>query len=508
MASFPSDALDNLFATASGPVSHRDILAAVAEDIRSELHDPLLDAFCNLRQMTADEISRFDPLRLLAPGGRVAVYDRFDYSSGEEDSSDEGDSERVRASPMFSYTIGEYETSSFYREFLSDEAVRASNGRMVTVREMTDEMSRNPKSCFRSWFRMPLYLVSEIVDRFIAEGWIWISHHCRTMDRLRIKAELLVLGTLAMLGGTLQSFRQLKPLTHICASDHCNFFLSFVRHVASISHEYVFMPRTPEELQQTMRRYEELGLPGAAGSVDVVHVKRANCPAGDYNRSKGKESYPSLAFECITDFDRRILGVFGPQFGSNNDKHIVKIDPHIRMLGEGWLSRVEWKYYAHDEQICSSKGVYVICDNGYISWPTTICPFMGSRMNGRLEDYFSSNIESVRKDVECVFGILKGRWASLDKGFKYRKVKTCGDIFLTCAVLHNMMLGEMMRENMPTRLQRGVRFPNDGMWLEGPSEEHQSDSGARNAAELKHAFDERRMQLCHHLRVWKDKNRV
>ena len=108
-----------------------------------------------------------------------------------------------------------------------------------------------------------------------------------------------------------------------------------------------------------------------------------------------------------------------------------------------------------------------------------------------------------------MFGILKGRWASLDKGFKYRKVKTCGNIFLTCAVLHNMMLGEMMRENMPPRLQRGVRLPNDGMWLEGPSEEeHQSDSGERNAAELKHAFDERRMHLCHHLRVWRDKNRV
>ncbi len=86
---------------------------------------------------------------------------------------------------------------------------------MVTVREMTDEMSRNPKSCFRSWFRIPLYMVCDIVDRFIAEGWIQISHHCCTPDSLTIKAELLVLGTLAMLGGTLQSFRQLKPLTHI-----------------------------------------------------------------------------------------------------------------------------------------------------------------------------------------------------------------------------------------------------------------------------------------------------
>ena len=46
--------------------------------------------------------------------------------------------------------------------------------------------------------------------------------------------------------------------------------------------------------------------------LNVVHVKWSNCPAGDHNRAKGKESYPSLAFECITDFDRRILGVFGP----------------------------------------------------------------------------------------------------------------------------------------------------------------------------------------------------
>ena len=126
-------------------------------------------------------------------------------------------------------------------------------------------------------------MVCDIVDRFIAEGWIRLSHHCRTPDRLKIKAELLVLGTLVMLGGTLQSFCQLKPLTHICASDHSNFYLSFVGHVARISHEYLFMSRTPEELVQIMRRYEEVGLPGAAGSLDVAHVKRANCPAGDYN---------------------------------------------------------------------------------------------------------------------------------------------------------------------------------------------------------------------------------
>jgi hypothetical protein len=353
---------------------------------------------------------------------------------------------------------------------------------------------------------MTLSKVGEIVDRFITEGWIVLTHHCRNNERLQVKAELLVLGALAMLAGTLQSFRQLKTLTHICASDHSTFFLKFVNRVSSIHGEYIFMPRTHEELGPIMRRYEEAGLPGVAGSVDVVHVKWAKCPAGDYNRSKGKESYPSIAFECITDYDRRILGVCGPQFGSNNDKHIVKVDENIRVINEGWLSQVKWNYYAEDGSVSTSTGVYVICDNGYISWPTTICPFMKAQTNSPLEDDFSTTLESLRKDVECVFGILKGRWTSLDKGFKYRKMKTCGEIFLTCAVLHNMMLSEMVREGRPPRLQRGVHLVSDGMWLEGPSD-IVPVPGTDKSNKLKEAFDLRRTQLCHHIRIWKEKNK-
>jgi hypothetical protein len=101
-----------------------------------------------------------------------------------------------------------------------------------------------------------------------------------------------------------------------------------------------------------------------------------------------KNLYPPLAFECITDFDCHILGVCGPQFGSNNDKHIVKINENFHLLNEGWLFQVELKYYAEDESISSSTGIYVICDNGYICWPTTICLFMSPQMNSRLEFFF------------------------------------------------------------------------------------------------------------------------
>ncbi|MFN9965171.1 MAG: hypothetical protein ACK52F_00165, partial [bacterium] len=44
-------------------------------------------------------------------------------------------------------------------------------------------------------------------------------------------------------------------------------------------------------------------------SMDVVHVKWSACPTGDLNRAMGKEGHPTIAFQCITDFNRRILGI-------------------------------------------------------------------------------------------------------------------------------------------------------------------------------------------------------
>ena len=103
-----------------------------------------------------------------------------------------------------------------------------------------------------------------------------------------------------------------------------------------------------------------------------------------------------------------------------------------------------------------------------------------------------------------MFGIMKRRWASLVKGLKYREIKTCGQIFLTCAVLHNMMLSKMVREDKPPRLQWGVHLAsNSGMWIEGPMDPLPVP-GTDNARRLKEAFDQRRMQLCHHLRIWCD----
>ena len=104
--------------------------------------------------------------------------------------------------------------------------------------------------------------------------------------------------------------------------------------------------------------------PGCCGSVDVVHVKWCHCPAGDFNRAKGKETFPSLGFQCITDFNRRILSVYGPHFGSRNDMDIVKMDIHVHALSKNRLHReARWWYYGHDGHVRSNCGSYLISDD-------------------------------------------------------------------------------------------------------------------------------------------------
>jgi hypothetical protein len=188
-----------------------------------------------------------------------------------------------------------------------------------------------------------------------------------------------------------------------------NFYL-FLDAIVDMRNKQIYMPWNHTELTKKEACYNAVGLPGCSGSVDVVHVKWSICSAGDYNHAKGKETFPSLGFECITDYNRRILSVYGPHFGWQNDMDIVKTDEHVHAMTKSCLHHESrWLYYCHDGHVRPNCGSYLICDNGYLRWPTTICPYMQVDC-ASVEGYFSTNLEGVCKDVECMFVISKKRW--------------------------------------------------------------------------------------------------
>ena len=60
--------------------------------------------------------------------------------------------------------------------------------------------------------------------------------------------------------------------------------------------------------------------------------------------------------------------------------------------------------------------------------------------NSRKQIRFSEYLESTRKDIECAFGILKGRWRVLKTGVRLHGVLKCDQVFFTCLALHNMLI--------------------------------------------------------------------
>ena len=204
--------------------------------------------------------------------------------------------------------------------------------------------------------------MDDLVARFVSNGWIYRSKHCLSEEEMYVKAELLILGVLKVLGHH-DPFRTLKTDTKISPPHHCSFFHFFIDRMYRIKSEYINYPSTQDKLKNVMGRYKENFLPGCGRSVDVVHVVWSKCPAGDYNLCKGKEGYPSVAFEVITGYDRQILGVSSMHFGTRNDQRIVRTDETLSVIKNGWYRNVGLVYYHEFGREQFDYGVYLICND-------------------------------------------------------------------------------------------------------------------------------------------------
>jgi hypothetical protein len=61
------------------------------------------------------------------------------------------------------------------------------------------------------------------------------------------------------------------------------------------------------------------------------------------------------------------MAIYGPQFGSQNDKDIVKHDGNVHAIRKKCLfTNTTWQYYDGDGNVRLERGMYLICDNGYL----------------------------------------------------------------------------------------------------------------------------------------------
>jgi hypothetical protein len=155
-----------------------------------------------------------------------------------------------------------------------------------------------------------------------------------------------------------------------------------------------------------------------------------------------------------------------------NDKTLVLFDNFVVSLNERHhLDDVSFGLYESD---CDGRiekvkyiGAWFIVDNGYLNWPVTVPPLKAS--TSRHEICFSQWLESMQKDVECTFGILKGQFRILKTGIRLHGQESANKRFLTYCALHNWLLHV---DGLDVRWEDGVQSD----W-EGPMGEHSMSNG-------------------------------
>jgi hypothetical protein len=101
-------------------------------------------------------------------------------------------------------------------------------------------------------------------------------------------------------------------------------------------------------------------------------------------------------------------------------------------------SEIASLFYTMKMAINTKKQIH-LSDNGFMKWSCLICPFKIYSLAS--EVFWSKHLESVRKDVECAFGILKGRFRCLKLGLLLHNIDDHPESIKrnknrTCRILH------------------------------------------------------------------------
>jgi len=174
-----------------------------------------------------------------------------------------------------------------------------------------------------------------------------------------------------------------------------------------------------------------------------------------------KLSLPSRTYNITVNHRRHILSSTTGHSARYNDKTLIWYDEFLCGIHERKiLSTFTFELLERTDQNTEGfhsvkyKGPWVMVDNGYLRWSSIMPPFKTADKYSEIR--WSQWLESMQKDVECTFGILKGHFRILKTGIRLHGVEAADKIWLTCCALHNLLLEA---DGLSDRWQQGI--PSD-----------------------------------------------
>ncbi|KAL7475023.1 hypothetical protein ACHAW6_000957 [Cyclotella cf. meneghiniana] len=232
---------------------------------------------------------------------------------------------------------------------------------------------------------------------------------CDAVGSTATPIEFLVLEALQYLGRE-WSFNNIEEATAMSVEVHHCFFHVIIDFSSTVLYaKYVIFPSIYDKAKRYMEEeFMMAGMMGCVGSMGGTHITIHHLGG---NSKCTTRSYNMTANHCKRTL-HSTLG--GPHHW--NDKMRKMFDTFLKHYQDG----------------------YVTVDNGYLRWSLNVPPY--EITNKQLEIRGSKWVESIRKDVECTFGILKGCWHILKSEVRLQGVDVVDKVRLTCCTLHNWLL--------------------------------------------------------------------
>jgi hypothetical protein len=313
-----------------------------------------------------------------------------------------------------------------------------------------NELPPRLAKAFRARYRVPFQTFLVLVSK--ARNVYGLDSRAKYRTRTTyVPLQLLVLCSLRILG------RGSSPHDD---SDHTSISsntirLFFHRFCAAIvkheSAEWLSAPTTVPEIRRAVALYAQEGFVGCLGSTDGVHISYDRCPAALRSGMVGKEGIPTVAYEVTVRHDRWIMHATRGFPGAWNDKSMSRYDSFLGKVRDvdGLYANIEFTVHTSltdTTETATVRGLYLIVDGGFHQWKCLQCPFREASDKWGIA--WTEKLMSLRKDVECTFGILKKRFRIL----KIPQLWTADhpesptlkldNVFHTCCILHNMLLRE------------------------------------------------------------------
>ena len=179
--------------------------------------------------------------------------------------------------------------------------------------------------------------------------------------------------------------------------------------------KFVVEPRNIEQLDDYNYEFKLASVPGCICCTDATHIVTEHYIYLLQQLHLGyKKEHTSRTYNLTVNHRCQIFITTSGHPAWFTDQTLICYDRFVTALKKEWFASdftfdlCNYDAATNDVIEVVYNDYYLTVDNGYLKWSVTMSPM--KHTNFRNEIRFSEQIESMRKDVKCYFGILKGNW--------------------------------------------------------------------------------------------------